>query len=188
MTDGGRSVRTWAMNGLFILLNREEIKVADLERIYVAQGCDGSFASDAIGAMRQLDAELAWHAAWLLKRRARDRGLAPEDLVRLARCADEMPHWAARLCLCQLFAATGCPAEVRDALYPYLAECFAHRSPIIRAWALTALMPFKNDRIYQHSVDAMLRKARRDPAGSVQARLRRLVKNRGFLPAARSRV
>lgn len=162
------------MNNLLDLLTKESVKVAALERIYANHHEDPEFASGAISAMRQLDTDIAWRAAWLLKRHALDRKLSEADLERLALCAEEMTHWASRLVLCQLFAVTGCPSSVRDAVYPYFVECFANRRPMIRAWAISVLSEFQDDPKYRKRVAAMLLAAKADPAGSVIARLRRL--------------
>jgi hypothetical protein len=162
------------MNSLLDLLAKESVKVAALERIYADNHGHPEFAAAAIRAVRQLDSDLAWRAVWLLKRLARDRKLSDTDLVQLALCADEMPHWASRLNLCQLFATTGCPSSGRDALYPYLVECFANRRVMIRAWAISVLVKFQDDPKYRKQVTAMLRNARADSGSSMIARLRQL--------------
>ena len=162
------------MNNLLDLLAKESVKVAALERIYADAHAHPEFAGEAIRAMRLLDSDVSWRAVWLVKRLARDRKLSEADLVRLAACAEEMSHWAARLNLCQLFATTGCPLAARDALYPYLVACFANRRVMIRAWAISALVEFQDDPKYRKQVAAMLRQARTDPGGSMIARLRQL--------------
>jgi hypothetical protein len=162
------------MSSLLSLLSRDGIKVAHLERIYTAHCASQGFAADAISAMRQLDADVAWRAIWLLKRLAVEQRLDDADLIRLTECAEEMTDWASRLNLCQLFATTGCPASRREALYPYLIDCFANRRPMIRAWAISVLVGFQADERYRKPVKAMLREAQGDLAGSIQARLRRL--------------
>ena len=126
--------------------------------------------------MRQLDSDVAWRAVWLLKQLARDRKLGEEELIRLATCADELPPWVSRLNLCQLFAITGCPPSAREALYSYLVESFGNQRVIIRAWAISVLIGFQADPIYRNVVAAMLREAQKDPAKSMQARLRHLVR------------
>ena len=162
------------MNSLLGLLGKDSVKVAHLERIYAANWASPGFTADVIRVMQQLDSEVAWRAVWLLKRLAREHQLGETEVVRLAQCAEEMPHWASRLNLCQLFATTGCPPEAREVLFPYLAECFADRRPMIRAWAISVLVGFQADKKYRLPVAVMLRKAGGDPAGSVRARLRRL--------------
>jgi hypothetical protein len=168
------------MNNLLSLLSKEAVKVAHLERIYAAHGASADFATEAIRAMRQLDADVAWRAVWLLKRLAVAHRLREADLIKITQCAEEMTHWAARLNLCQLLAATGCPAAARETLFPYLVECFANRRPMIRAWAISVLVSFQDDERYRKPVTAMLHEAQADPAASMQARLRRL----DVIPAA----
>jgi len=162
------------MDNLPSLLGKDTVKVAHLERIYAASSSSQSFVADVISAMRQLDSDVAWRAVWLLKRHARKRKLLEGDLVRLAQCAEEMPHWASRLNLCQLFGTTGCPISAREALYPYLVESFANQRPMIRAWAISVLVDFQTDEKYRTPVAAMLREARNDTAGSIVARLRQM--------------
>lgn len=162
------------MNRLLGLLSKDAIKVGDLQRIYATHGASEDFAANAISAMRQLDANVAWRAVWLLKRLAVEHRLGDAEVARIAQYAEEMTDWASRLNLCQLLAATGCPASSREALFPYLVECFANRRPMIRAWAISVLVGFQAEKSYRKSVRAMLRKAQADPAGSIQARLRLL--------------
>lgn len=162
------------MPHLFLLLAQDSLKVAHLERIYLAHCANPALASDAFRAMRQLDSDLAWRAVWLLKRLARDGKLGEADVTRLALCAEELPHWAARLNLCQLLAETGCPIEARETLFPYLEESFTNRRVIIRAWALSVLVGFRDDARLRPRIDGMLRQARADPNPSMKARLRHL--------------
>lgn len=162
------------MNPLFLLLARDSLKVSQLEQIYLACREKPDLAANAISAMRQLDSDLAWRAVWVLKQLARDHKLSESDLTRLALCADEVSHWAARLNLCQLFGHTGCPVEARETLFPYLVESFMNRRVIIRAWAITVLVGFREEEKFRSRIDAMLRQARADPNASMKARLRNL--------------
>ncbi|MFT3870201.1 MAG: hypothetical protein QM715_17265 [Nibricoccus sp.] len=174
------------MNNLLDLLAKDSLKVGALERIYAVHHDDSDFVTGAISAMRQLDADIAWRAVWLLKRHALEGKLSEADLERLALCAEEMTHWASRLNLCQLFAGTGCPHTVRDAVYPYFVECFSNRRPMIRAWAISVLSEFQKDPKYRKPVAAMLLQAKADPAASVVARLRRLTSTRPQSPKRNS--
>lgn len=162
------------MNVLFDLLVKEPVRVSDLERMYGAYAGRPEFVDEVIRAFRQLDPDIAWRAAWLLRRHARIHGLQEHELMRLIQCADEQEHWIARLNLCQLFAATGCPARARETLFPFLADCFRDRRTIVRAWALSALMAFRGEQAYARIVADMVRRARQDRAASMQARLRHL--------------
>ena len=164
------------MNSLVDLLGKEGMKVSALERIYAASHDSRRLIADAISAMRHLDPEIAWRAAWILKRSASDGNLSADDVIRIAHYAEELTHWTSRLTLCQLFAKTGCPTEAREELVPYLVECFENRSPIVRAWAISVLVGFEGDGGFQTTIDACLREARADSTASIQARLRRLKK------------
>lgn len=164
------------MGSLGDLIGRDGLRVADLEQIYAASRDPRRLVVEAISAMRHLDSDVAWRAVWILKRSACDRKLNAEDVVRTASYAEELPHWASRLNLCQLFAATGCPEEARENLFPYLVECFEDRPPMIRAWAISVLVEFEGDARFQETIDACLAEARGDSAGSIQSRLRRLKK------------
>ena len=162
------------MSYLFTLLSKERVTVAHLESIYNEYGRSPGFSVDALAAMRQLDPELAWRAAWLLCRCARDKKLGEAIQVSIVASAEEMTLWIARLILCQLFSHTGPPITNRDATHSFLADCFSDRRVIVRAWAITALARFRDDPKYQKTIASMIRTARRDPRKSMQARLRHL--------------
>lgn len=173
------------MNSLVDQIGRDGLKVAGLEQIYSSSRDPRRLVVEAISALRHLDPDVAWRAVWILKRSACDRRLSADDVIRIASSAEELPHWASRLNLCQLFAATGCPKEARGILFPYLVECFANRRPMIRAWAISVLVGFEGDSRFQETIDACLQEARKDTAGSIQSRLRRLKKQS---PASRQRT
>ncbi len=159
---------------LYDLLSREKMSVAGLEAIYSALRGNPDFAGNTIWAMRQLDADKGWRAAWLLKRLAKEQRLRDTELHDVIACAGELDHWAVRLVLCQLFALTGVPAAAREELFPYLADCARNRRVMIRAWAMTVLMAWQEDPAFHDKVDAILHHARTDSRPSMQARLRRL--------------
>lgn len=167
------------MNSLLPLLAKESVKVATLEDLYTHCHLQPHFFDAALSAMRQLDSDIAWRAVWLLKRAALNEGLTEANLVRLAQTIDEFPHWASRLNLCQLFARTGVPPAVRETAYPYFVECFANSRVIIRAWAISVLVQYQDDPSKRIQVAAFLRAAKKDPAGSMAARLRHLARRAG---------
>lgn len=159
---------------LHALLGQPRVMVADLERWYVQARADPRVTRDAIAAMEQCDAAVAWRAVWVLRQRALDDRITPADLVRIALAADGVTHWAGRLLLCQMFARTGCPEAGREALGPFLQECMRDKRVITRAWALSALCHFRSDPELKRVIEAHLRTARRDPGKAMQARLRQL--------------
>ena len=166
------------MNSLVDLIAKDGLKVAHLEQIYAACRDSRRLVDDAISAMRHMDSDIAWRAVWVLKRCARDRKLSSDDVIRIASCAEELPHWASRLNLCQLLATTGCPEEAQDRLFPYLVECFGNRRPMIRAWAISVLVGFEDRSDFRKTTQDCLQEARTDRAGSIQSRLRQLKKPR----------
>jgi hypothetical protein len=167
------------VNDLRFLLDRERMSVAGLERIYLTLAREPGFLSAALRALRELDESRAYRASWLLGRFARDQALDEMTLKAIAEAAEESSHWIVRLNLCQLFARAGCPASLREKLFPFLDDCMRDPRAIIRAWALSALMPFAADREYRLAVRQHLLRARRDPSKAMQARLRKLKVSRG---------
>jgi hypothetical protein len=161
---------------LFNLLSKDDVDVPTLTRIYAGMENASEFLADAIRALHHLDDEQAWRALWLLRRCAEDNDnrLDEDSLIRISDRAGELRHWIARLNLCQLFAATGCPPAVRETLFPVLAACFDDRRVIVKAWAISALNTFARDPNYRDQIAGMLREAKRNPAKSMQARLRHL--------------
>lgn len=162
------------MSALLHLLAKDRLGARELDRMYLAFRDSSTFVADALQAARQLDPAPAANAVWLLRRAAQDQRLREPDMLQLAARADELTHWVARLCLCQLFAETPCPEGGREALYPFLLDCCDDRRVIVRAWAVSALSHFAPDPRYAPEVAARLREARADPAPSMQARLRHL--------------
>lgn len=162
------------MHPLLRDLGRERLSVATLERLHAQSGAQPGFVAAVISALGQLDPDIAYQAVWLLRKAAAESRLSETDLARIAELVDASPHWIYRLTMCQLFAETGCPAALRDQLFPFLCQCFNDRRVIIRAWALTAMLRFGEDPAFRREIRQNRRTAERDPAKSMQARLRHL--------------
>lgn len=162
------------MSNLVDRLSKERVSVATLQHLYAACADAPNFSRELMSSLDVLDDDQLWRALWLLRQLAEDGRLGDAPLARLSSQADGFRHWAARLILCQLYAVVRCPPESRDAVYAFLRECFSDRRVITRAWALTALQPFRTDSRYRPEITAMLRKARQDPGKAMQARLRQL--------------
>jgi len=162
------------MNPLLELIGRDGVDVTALRSVYDRCGAHPKFVSHAIGTLGQLASDDAWRAVWLLKRAVADLDLNGEDLRKIAELVDSSDHWVFRLTTCQLLAATGCPPELREQVFPFLQRCFGDRRTIIRAWALSGLIGFESDPLYRGSIQQMKRAAQRDSSKSMQARLRRL--------------
>ena len=162
------------MNTFLALFSRERVSPAVLDSIY-AQNCTrDAFPSELAEAVRRLESEYSWRAIWLLLRLVRDgRPVGEEVLTQIAELAEEATHWVARLNLCQIFGNVPCPEKAREVLFPFLAGCFRDRRVIVRAWAITALLPFRSASCFREEVEQMLAEAWKDERKSMQARLRR---------------
>lgn len=171
------------MSALLSHLSRPHLTALDLSSLYTQFRTRPDFTADLIAALDHLDPDLTHRALSLLTQLARTSPLAPEDLARIADRLDASEHWLHRLTACQLLSSTPIPPELGSDVVPFLQRCFTDRRVIIRAWALTAMLPFRTDPRFRPDVLAALRLARRDPAKSMQARLRQL--NLASLPAAR---
>ena len=176
------------MNRLLQTLARDEMRVPTLRRLY-PELCEQSwFVHDAIAAMEQLDAEVAWRAAWLLQRAAREQRLDDNAVARIATAADGLTHWAARLIVCQLLAATGCPASARDAASDFLVAMFDDDRAITRAWALSAMARLTDDPEYAAVYRSMWQRCQSDPSKAMQARLRQLARAKSTTTTANGAV
>ncbi|MCR6656429.1 MAG: hypothetical protein NVV63_11580 [Opitutus sp.] len=162
------------MSVLREVLSREEVAIADLEQVYQKICDDPHWTRDALEALSTLDEEHVGRPLWLLRRAQDDCPLPPETVARIVEATAGARHWLVRLQVGQLLAAAGIPERVQEEAFDYLRECFADRRVIVRAWALSALYPMRHDERFAGEVKRMLAVARRDPAKSMQARLRHL--------------
>ena len=162
------------MNPLSDQLTRAKVQIPELTEIYLRWGANPALATWAISSLEIMEPSQVWRALWLLRQIAQTRELSEQELSALAEKGDIVEHWTARLNLCQLLAATGVPASVRDELFPFLRESFSDRRQIIRAWAISALVTFQADKRFRPEIEKMLRQAHREAGKAMQARLRRL--------------
>ncbi len=162
------------MNLLKDRIARERIRVREMEQIYAQFGSHASLFSWAAAAFEFLEPDQMWRGLWLLRRLARTRKFSESEMTILAGKADLATHWTARLYLCQLLAITGVPESARDDFFPFLRQSFADRRQIIRAWAISALVTFKEDARFRSGIAGLLRQARRENGKAMQARLRQL--------------
>ena len=162
------------MTNLFALLSRDRVDTAALDEIFNRNCNREEFPRELVATLGLLDPGICWRTTWLILRLARDRRPMDENvLAEIATSADAATHWVARLNLCQVFGHVPCPEPALDLLFPFLAKCFADRRVIIRAWAITALLPFRSNPRYQPEVERMLAEALKEKSKSMQARLRR---------------
>lgn len=163
------------MSALLALLSRDRLTSRDLDDLHAQFHTRPDLISDLIAALDQLDADIAYRAMTLLLKIARSSLLSARDFTRIADRLDASDHWIYRLTACQLLAAQPIPHDLGGDVFPFLQRCLTDRRVIIRAWALTAMLPFRRDPRFRPAVAAALRLARRDPAKSMQARLRQIL-------------
>lgn len=151
--------------------------VARLEVIYRREAGRKNLSRDLAEAVASGSPVLERSGAWLLRRLVDETGpLPPAEWELVVDGLAGMRSWVARLELCQLLA--GHP-ELSDAAPEAIAEfsraCAADPKPFVRAWGVTAFHALgKRHGAYRAEAKRWLAKARKDPAKSVQARLRQL--------------
>ncbi len=164
------------MSVLLGYLGRERLTVTQLEQLYEQGKARPGFVHEVIATLGQLDPEKAHRALWLLRKVSAESCLDAAAVSRVIECSDVSEHWLFRLTLCQLLAETTCPPEAAEDAFSVLRKCFDDRRVIIRAWALTALVRLPRDRAREGEIRERVRAAERDPAKSMQARLRHLTR------------
>ncbi|HXS29369.1 MAG TPA: hypothetical protein VN755_00925 [Steroidobacteraceae bacterium] len=151
--------------------------VVRLEECYRRHCLRKNFTREVAEAVASGSAPLERAGAWLLVRVARETGgLAAADWEIVVDGLAGVRAWTARLQLCQLLTAQpaladAAPAEIAD----FVRSCAADPKPFVRAWGISAFHAL--GRHYpRHRAEARrwLARGRRDPAKSVQARMRRL--------------
>ncbi len=162
------------MSILTEVLARDDVTVADLERVYQKICDDPHWQRDALESLSALDEEQVHRALWLLHRRQVDQPLPLAAVEQVIEATAGARHWLVRLQVGQILALAGIPERMLEPAFDYLRECFSDRRVIVRAWALSALYPLRHDRRFSGEVRRMITAARRDPGKSMQARLRHL--------------
>lgn len=161
------------MHALLPQLQKPGLRASDLERLFVAHRFDPDFA-DALASICALgDPAPQLRALNLLLRLVR-AGETPSPRV-IERILEHVPLETpgfAPLHLCQLLARldAGPPESALD----FLVAASADRRPFVRAWACSALFELsRRHPAHRPGIAPVLRRASRDPAPSVRARLRR---------------
>lgn len=151
------------------------MSVADLRRAYATHGRDADFVPWCLSAIDHLDVEQVWRPWWLLRQHARSGGIiSRENLGRIVGMADGLDHWAARLNFCQMMAAVPIPSELIDDVFGVLHPLTSDRLPVIRAWAISALYPFRNAEKIGPQIKTAIARLKREESKAIRARLRRL--------------
>lgn len=159
------------------LEGRSRITMPELRAIYQREAGRGNFTRVLAEAVASGSRQLERNGAWLLRKWVDDGGPLPAgewELIvdGLAGVMD----WVARIELCRIAAAhpallASAPAEIAA----FLRASADDPNPFVRAWALTAFHVLgQSHPAYRAEARRRLAKGRKDPAKSVQARLRQL--------------
>ena len=151
--------------------------VVRLEACYRRHCLRKNFSNEVAEAVASGSPALERSGAWLLVRRARaGGGLAAAAWEVVVDGLDGVRAWTARLQLCQLLAlrpelADAAPAAIAE----FIRSCAADSKPFVRAWGISAFHALgQRHPGYRAEARRWLARGRRDPAKSVQARLRQL--------------
>lgn len=131
-----------------------------------------------LGLCFQSDENVQIAASWLLKHYL-EHGANLTDSQN-AQIADGLPlltHWQAQLHLAQSFTWIACAGDRSVAVADILKSWCTSDRKFLRAWACDALwrLSAKHDHLHQLAIDTLLA-AEADPAASVRARARNLLK------------
>lgn len=151
------------------------LSVSHLNSIYAAHHTEKEFARWAILAIDHLDAEDVWQSLWLLRQAVRSGIIPPdEDLRRVIEMADSFGHWIARLNFCQMMASVPVPAAIVDEAVSVLVPFTQDRLAVVRAWAISALYPFRLNASVGPSIRMALARLKKEKSKAIQARIRQL--------------
>lgn len=151
--------------------------VARLRQVQQRECGRPGFSRQLAEAVASGSPQLERNGAWLLRRLADTTGsLAAADWELIVDGLAGVRDWVARVELCRLLA--GHPellAATPGEMAAFLRDCADDPKPFVRAWGLTAFHVLgQRQAAYRAEARRRLAQARRDPAKSVQARLRRL--------------
>lgn len=137
---------------------------------------DGFAATVAEAAVSGVDG-LSRSGSWLLKHWVENGNRPTPEVVELiVENLDDVKQWEAILQFCQMLAAAP-EIMVKHAadFAVFLRRCVDHKTPFIRAWAITAFVGLAGVAPeFEKEASLMLERGRADPAGSVQARMRHI--------------
>ncbi len=151
--------------------------VGRLEAVYRRHAGTKRFTRELAEAVASGSATLERAGAWLLRKQADAAGGLPAgDWAVALDGLGGVTAWEARLELCQMLAAhpelfDAAPTDVAE----FLRDCARDAKPFVRAWAVTAFHGLgKRHAAFRAEARRLVAAARKDPAKSVQARLRHL--------------
>lgn len=156
---------------------KPRVTMPELRRILEREAGRPGFGRQLAEAVASGSAQLERNGAWLLRHWLAEGGRLTSGEWEVVLDALRGVHdWVARLELCQAWdeqpeLMDAAPGEIADFLRGGLAD----KNPFVRAWAGTAFHRLGcRHADFRAEAAHALRRLRRDPAKSVQARLRRL--------------
>ena len=163
------------MNALVDRLSGETLRVVDLEAVYLAHSDRLNFVHSAIAALDHLDSERMWYSFWLLRKAARAHStFCDDDVRRLLAMSEGLHHWAARVSFCQMMAAIQVSQWLQEEFFLAIEPFTLDRLPIVRAWAISALYPLRNDLSVGGKIRKSIARLKKEKSKAMQARFRRL--------------
>jgi hypothetical protein len=153
------------------------ITVARLERLYQRDRLRKNFVSEVAEMIASRSPALERAGTWLLARAAREAGTLPAGAWEtVVEALAGVKGWLGRLQLCQLLARGPALLDADpDAAAHFLRDCAGDAKPFVRAWAITAWHELgRGHPAHRAEARRWLARGRRDPAKSVQARMRRV--------------
>ena len=151
--------------------------VAHLALIYRREAARANFSRTLAEAAASGAPQLERNGTWLLRRLVDATGQLPAaDWELIVDGLAGVTDWVARIELCRLMIGhaelmAAAPGEIAG----FLRACADDPKPFVRAWGVTAFQVLgQKHPAYRVEAGRRLAKARRDPAKSVQARLRHL--------------
>lgn len=153
--------------------------VARLGEIYARHHQEPRFCQRVVEAIGSGDPDLERCGAWLLRRHVKaGQVLAAGTWADVIDGFAGLKTWEGQLLMCQLL---GDRPELMDtapdAVADFLRNATEHKTPFLRAWAITAFVALgRRHKKFATEARRRLAVARKDPTASVKARLRHLLR------------
>ncbi len=122
-------------------------------------------------------------ATWLLQR-LMERGaeLQPTQVGTLIELLLQVPHWQAKLHLLQTLPFLRLSKSHGASLERALLHCLDEPNKFVRAWSYNGMVELAHQQErYRSQVKALLKRAEKETAASIRARIRNAIKGRDWL-------
>jgi hypothetical protein len=153
--------------------------VGDMEEVYAVFCDDAAFTSELTGCLNNPTYQVG--ATWLLKRYFEEgHSLSPSEVKKVYGTAQKLGHWMSKLLVLQ--SVPYLPIRTTDikSAEPFIRKCLEDDNKMVRAWAYNGFYELSLQHpSYQKEARELLDRGMKDDAGSVQARIRNILKT-GF--------